>query len=589
MAFCPVAAAQNSRPVSQFNPASITLGQDAQYRVTLAVKSSAKFKPPTPDGLELTFLGPSQSMQSTYTNGKFETQVQTSFIFQARVKATGTYKVPAYSLKMEGETFRVPAATLTVLPPDGKTQVTLEEASFLKLVCPESPIYVGQVARCVLNLYVLTAFPDSRYNQPTQLGDAFSQGGMDAQGVQSAERINDLNYNKISWPVTFIPLKSGPQTIEYQMVVEITVPRTARPSRSSRNDIFERFFNDDFFGSRSQRQQLNLTTREITLAILPLPEEDQPESFSGAIGKFSATQSLSAEEMNAGDPLSLTLKISGQGNFERIQAPQIDVGQSWKTYTPKAEFSPRDSLNFRGSKTFEYVLIPQHEDIEHTPEIHFSYFDPELESYTEMVLPAATITVNPAPVGTATFTAITADSNGANVRLREKTLLPIELFPGTWVPTLRPAFLSPRFLGWQVAPLIFLSGLIYIRKRQLRLREDFHYARNLRAGKSMRKWLGKSKKAASTNDAEAFFAAAQRSIQESLSRHFNQSPDTLTQSEILEFLEWKEVESELVGEVGQFFQTADALKFAGAAADSPFLKERVKTLAKLVGQLSGMK
>ena len=82
---------------------------------------------------------------------------------------------------------------------------------------------------------------------------------------------------------------------------------------------------------------------------------------------------------------------------------------------------------------------------------------------------------------------------------------------------------------------------------------------------------------------------AQRSIQESLNRHFKQSPDTLTQSEILEFLESKEVESELTGEVGQFFQTADALKFAGAAADSPSLKEREKSLAKLVGQLTGLK
>ncbi len=577
-AFCQVAAAQQSRPVSQFNPASITLGQNAQYVVTLAVKSSRTFKPPVPAGLELTYLGPSQSSQSTYANGKFETRVQTSFTFQAKVQATGTYKVPAYSLKLEGKTYSVPAATLTVLPPDGKTQVTLEEAAFLKLVCPESPIYVGQVARCVLNLYVLTAFSGSRNTPPTQLGDAFAQGAVDEKGVQSGERIKDLNYNKVGWPVTFIPLKSGPQTIEYQMVVEITVPRTAR---SSRNDFF-----DSFFNPRSQRQQLNVTTREITLDILPLPEEGQPESFSGALGKFKATQSLSAEEMNAGDPLTLTLKISGQGNFERIQAPEIEVGQSWKTYTPKAEFSPRDSLNFRGSKTFEYVLIPQHEGIEQTPEIHFSYFDPELESYAEIAIPAVSITVNPAPVGTATITAIKAESNE---RFREKTLLPIELFPGNWVATLRPVFLRPQFLGWQAGPLIFLSGFIYIRKRQLRLREDFHYARNLRAGKSMRRWLAKSKKAASSDDAEAFFAAAQRSIQESLSRHFKQSPDTLTQSEILEFLDSKEVESELAGEVGQFFQTADALKFAGAAADSPSLKEREKSLAKLVSQLTGVK
>ncbi len=589
LVYCLEAEAQKSKSISQFNPASITLGQSSQYMVTLEVKSSARFKPPAPAGLELVFLGPSQSMQSTFVNGKFKTLVQTSFIFRASVKASGTYKVPAFTLKLEGENFRVPEATLTVLPPDGKSQVSLDEISFLKLVCPESPIYVGQVARCALNLYVLTAFPDARYNQPTQIGDAFAKGGMNEKGVQSGERVNDLNYNKIAWPVSFIPLKSGPQSIEYQMVVEIAVPRSNQQSRSSRNDIFDRFFNDDFFSFRNQRQQLNLTTREITLQISPLPEEGKPASFSGAIGKFKATQNISALEMNAGDPLTLTLEVEGQGNFERIQPPEMNVGQSWKTYTPKTEFTPRDSLNFKGSKSFEYVLIPQHEDIEHTPEIEFSYFDPELGTYSEISLPAVTVTVNPAPIGTATFTAIAPAANGATQRPREQTLLPMKLFPGAWVASLRPVFLSPRFLAWQAAPLILLSGIIFVRKRQLRLREDFFYARNLQAEKAMRKWLLKAKKAASKGDAEEFFAAAQRSIQESLSRHFKQRADTLTQSEILSFLESKEAGGELMEEVENFFQTADALKFAGASTDSPSLKEREKSLSRLVTHLANLK
>ncbi len=576
--------AQNTRGTSQFDPATVTLGQNANYVVTVEIKSGAKFTPPAPAGLELTYLGPSQSMQSTYSNGKFDTLVQTSFRFRATAQATGSYKVPAFTLKLEGKNFDVPEATFTVLPPDGKSQVSLDEVSFLKLVCPDTPIYVGQVARCALNLYVLTAFKDARFNPPIQSGDAFSQGGIDENGIKSGERIADLNYNKIAWPVTFTPLKSGLQKIEYQMLVEFTVPSANRQRRTSRNDIFGGFFN-----LREQRQQLNLTTKEITLNILALPEEGKPENFSGAIGHFKVTQNLSAEEMNAGDPLTLTLVVSGEGNFERIQPPEIEIGQDWKTYTPKVEFTPRDTLNFKGSKTFEYVLIPQNEEVNHTPKIEFNYFDSDAARYVEATLPSATVTVNPAPLGTATFTAISPLQNGSGQTPREKTLLAIQLFPGKWVATLRPIFTSPRFFAVQAAPLFLLGGIVFLRKRQLRLREDFYYARNLKAGKSMRKWLQNSKKAATANEPEAFFAASQRAIQESFSRHFKQRADTLTQSEILSFLESKDAGAELMNEVSNFFQTADAIKFAGSVAESPSLKEREKTLSQLVAQLTNLK
>ena len=579
---------------SNISPAAVTLGQTATYKVSIEGDDQPKrFNLPIVSDLELTYIGTSQSMHSSIINGRIKSVATRTYNFRTLANKTGTFIIPTYHLEIEGRRATVPAATLTVLPPDGKTNVTLEELAFLELEPYEGPIYVGQRARYKLNLFVLASITNVSFIDLTQKGDAFSQSEAPKAADTAGARRNNLNYQVYSFPVIVTPLKSGTHDIEYELPIEVTFPRQRSRSRSS---SFDRFFNDDFFGfgNLRDRRQLRPSTERVALEITPLPEEGKPTGFSGAIGLFSIKQNLSSKEVNAGDPITLTVEISGEGNFDRIQPLDVAVGDDWKTYSPKSNFVAQDEQNYSGTKTFEYVLIPESTTITASPTVNFSFFNPEDSEYVELTPKAIALKVNPAPP-TQTFVPLVANGSGrgepgsASRPVRERSILPIKLLPGRWVPAILPAFRSVDFYYAQMLPFLLLTGVYLIRKRQLRLSEDVDYARRRRAGKAMRNWLNKATAAAAGEDASSFFAFAQRAIQESLGRHFQSEAETLTLVELQQFFSSVEAPPELVEEVQQFFQESDAIRFAGSKSKERTLRQWNKTLTQLVAALSDLK
>ena len=106
----------------------------------------------------------------------------------------------------------------------------------------------------------------------------------------------------------------------------------------------------------------------------------------------------------------------------------------------------------------------------------------------------------------------------------------------------------------------------------------------------MRKWLKTAKEASSKNDFVAFFAAAQRAIQESVGKHFTCSASTLTLADLELFLASKNSNGTIVNEVREFFEAGDAVRFfSGNQAQEQTLRDWNRALLKLVAKLSALK
>ena len=58
---------------------------------------------------------------------------------------------------------------------------------------------------------------------------------------------------------------------------------------------------DDFFGM--QRKPVTLTAEPQTITVLPLPAENRPPTFNGAVGSFSMSVNASPTNVTAGDPI----------------------------------------------------------------------------------------------------------------------------------------------------------------------------------------------------------------------------------------------------------------------------------------------
>lgn len=580
---------------STINPNSITLGYTATYIVSIqAEKQPEVWLPPKVKDLEIDFIGTGQSMQISTINQNTKTIVTKKYNFRVRPKRTGRFIIPTYDLSIGRQKLMVPAAVITVNPPDGKQAADLEDLTFLELDKEEKPTYVGQNLKYVLKLFVHTGLTEVRAGELLQKGNAFSQREM-AQSTNSYGAIrNNLDYQVYEIPVSITPLKSGLQTLEFELTIQVVLPQQRQNSSSS---YFDEFFNRDFFsfGGFRERRNIAVSTGPVEVVVRMLPEEGKPKSFSGAIGQFSIKQTLSPIQLNAGDPLTLKVEITGDGNFDRIQPLQLKTGDQWKIYPPKSEFISGEKMEHSGKKIFDYILIPQSTDITQSPPIHFSFFDPETAQYVQLSDEQVALTIHPAThyISANTSVTQTATSNSetlATSRPPERNILPIQLLPGRWISSIQPTFKSPYFLSSQLIPLIILSGVYLLRKRQIRFRDDAFYARRLKTTQSMRKWLKTAKEASSKNDFVAFFAAAQRAIQESVGKHFTCSASTLTLADLELFLASKNSNGTIVNEVREFFEAGDAVRFfSGNQAQEQTLRDWNRALLKLVAKLSALK
>ena len=108
-----------------------------------------------------------------------------------------------------------------------------------------------------------------------------------------------------------------------------------------------------------------------------------PASFAGAVGSFTMTTDAKPKSVQVGDPFTVTAKISGRGNFDRVTAPTFEDEHGWHKYPPSANFKQDDDVGISGAKTFETVLSPN-ERKDHIPAQLFSYFDPVKEEYVTL-------------------------------------------------------------------------------------------------------------------------------------------------------------------------------------------------------------
>ena len=150
---------------------------------------------------------------------------------------------------------------------------------------------------------------------------------------------------------------------------------------------------DDFF-TRSER--FSLSTEPRTVEVLALPTAEKPASFTGAIGDFAMQVYTDRNQTQVGEPIMLSVEISGNGNFDRINGPIIPETADWRSYEPESNFQPRiaDSA-LLGTKRFDYVMIPKQAGTLEIPEMRFAYFEPGTQRYTQLSSPAIEIEVSP--------------------------------------------------------------------------------------------------------------------------------------------------------------------------------------------------
>jgi hypothetical protein len=369
--------------------------------------------------------------------------------------------------------------------------------------------------------------------------------------------------------------------VSVELPTTVTVhQRVQRPRTRSHNPFgdpfFDEFFNntffDSFFGSATQKE-IALSSQPSAVKILSLPADGRPASFTGAVGKFEVSAEAAPLQSAVGDPITLKVKLSGSGNFERANSPTLERNNEWKTYKPTAKFEPEDSVGFSGAKAFEQALVPLTSGKLVIPALAFSYFDPESKQYVTRLTQPLSVDVAPGQIAASiTPSAPIAHTSPAAQLSGEPGMAPNKLASGRFHSTLRPWFFNPWLAAGSLLPSLGLFALYYLMRRAQVLASDPRRALLNAAQRAVQEQVRLMESAATRGATSEFFTAARGALQNQLGVVWGLIPKTITLAE---------VNHRLNGEADGFrfvFELADEVAYTGRTFAAAELQKWYKVI-----------
>lgn len=554
------------------------------------------------DGLTIRNSGSSQQVQIV----NFDLQATTTYTYTVMPRREGEFTIPPQEVIVQGKRFRTPAVPIKVHPrgtsvprqaPPATSRVPLQpfqqatpppqpgirvptpppsalstprprpqptprlsnpdpsgenRPMFAELQLPKDEIFVGEIIPVVIRFYFSSYIPVEPRGMPQFGGDDFTAERLPEPDVER-ETINGRPYQVATFRTAIVPVKAGELEIPPATLTVLTQPQ---PDQMI-DDFFDRFLRGRGGNLRNfgVPQEVEVASNSATLTVKPLPVDGQPDDFTGAVGSFTLESSVSPERAQGGDPVTLTARISGRGNFNAMEAPLLRDDEGWRSYPPKETFDADDEIGFRGVKSFEYLLVAE-QDQKLTPAVGFSYFDPSKEEYVRLTAPPLAVDVQGATAPTPTPAAAAPATAAA-------TPTPEGESPG---PTIFPAlshrgasFLatasSPAFLWVNAAGAVaFVTLLGFLSWKKVTSGERGRCMQLKRS--ASRRLTAMGRQDISQDD---FYHEAIRFLQEEAGRSGSGIPDNPELSDILSV---RVVDETLASDVRRVFSRSEEVRYS---------------------------
>ena len=526
---------------------AIALGETATLSLTFEGGQPQTAPSPDVPGLQIVSAGNSQNF--SIVNGQMSSTVTVTFSISPR--KTGEFVIPAMTVDVNGQALTSQPLKLAVTQPNAPTAAEVSSGSqsaFMKLALPRQAVYDGEVLPARLDVYLRDDVQNFGNFQFTATpADGFAVGKM-AQGNRQQVQIGNRVYTDIPLSLALTATRHGPISVGPFTASAVIVV----PSPNQRRDFFGMFNN-------GEQRQITLASDTVTAQSLPLPAENKPANFNGAIGNYTLTVSAGPTNLAVGDPITVHVQIAGRGALDALTLPDQPAWRDFKAYPPTSKVEPSDNLGLQGTKTFEQIVTPQNTDVHELPAFSFSFFDPAAGSYRTLSEPPVTLVVHSAGAASAPMMAAVKT---ANPQAPPPDLLPIKEQLGKLTQTGPPLLTQPVFLTAQSVPVLaWLAALIW-RKRtdnlanNPRLRRQRHVARLVRDG------LNDLRRLATENKSDDFFATLFRLLQEQLGERLDCPASSITEAVIDERLARSGTPEATLAGLRELFQLCNQARYA---------------------------
>jgi hypothetical protein len=516
----------------------VAFGESVAFTITVSGAQSGP-QPAIPHIEGLTFAGPSINTSVSIVNGAISQSV--SLVYQITPTRAGEFTIPAIAVAVAGKTYNTEPIKLTIT--QGEAQPGAQQDLFARVRLDSPQVCLGQTAPLDVVLFARANVPLKGVGNFSCEADGL--GYRFLQNLKSGTRvINGETFNLHLIEGAISPTRTGKLTFGPCIIkAQIAVPRRGRGGWPFGDSLF-----DEMMGRVEVREQ-PVTLPEVPIEVMPLPAEGRPADFTGAVGQWNLEVAAKPTEVVVGDPITLTIKISGNGNIDTVSTPQLTGLDSFKTYDPTSK-TTKNELSTTGERLFQQVLIPKSTDAKELPAVQLSYFDPVAKAYR-------TATQGPIKLQVKASGSGAVVSGSTRERSPEKLGEDIVYLKGELGPV-ETGVSWPVFWMLNVTPVLALASAIGWKRRSDRLRGDVAYARRSRAARQARRML---ERAGSLDE-------VLRALQSYLGDRLNIPASGITAS-VAE-------ERQLPEKVREILEACDAARFAGVAADVAALKQRVE-------------
>jgi len=574
---------------------STTVGINDQFEVTFNfsgqnINGVRSFTPPNFKGFMI-LSGPNQSTSMQIINGAVSGSRSYSYYLQAQ--NVGKFTIGSAIINYNDKTFSTQPLTITVgkgSPKSSPQQQSSSDVSqkdiadnlFILATSDKEKVDLGDQVTVTYKLY-------TRLNIASQMQVA----KLPSYQELWAEEIsipNNITFSTEMYKgkqfrvgvlkkVALFPSRAGELSVT-PLVLDVPV-QIQQKKKGSGNNLFDDFFNDPFFNT-VQNVNYNAKSNTIKLYVNPLPFQNVPKSYNGAVGNYTLTSQINSTSTKANEPVTLKINITGSGNIQLLNMPELNLPPGFDKYDPKTSEQINRTGRINGTKTFEYLIVPRSSGKKEIPPVLFSYYNPEKSSYVTLSTPSYFIDVEQ---GSNSGSGNVAGYSKEEIKMLSQDIIYIKTSTGDLTRQGDSTIFGFGFWTAALLPLFLLSGLIIWKRRSDKLAGNLQLLRYQRAQKVARARFKTARNLMEANNQTGFYAEISQALFGYLEDKLHIPKAEISLDRAVVELQKKNIDGELINKLRDCTEKCQYARFAPGSDGDAAMNDMYNDLTKVIIEL----
>ena len=550
------------------------LNERLQISFTINKQGGDNFMPPSFKDFKV-LAGPMPAVSSANFNGQKFFKMTYSYVIQPKRK--GQLTISSASMDYEGFTLKTSPVKITVtnaieIPkdPNDPKYIASQNIHLIAEVSNPNP-YVGETISVIYKVFVDVTKVEVRNFQPSTepIFNGFLHQNVAIKKALPKDGSFQGKHHRyaIIKKVILTPQKSGKLTITpLEMEIGAAVP-------SGRRDIIGRL--------RTTSISYIASSGSRTVDVKPLPMNNKPDDFSGAVGDFDFEITTNKTKLKANEAAQIKVEVIGKGNLKMIDLPEFDIPEGLEKYEPEHKENIKTTINgFSGNTFDQYTVVPQYRGKYKIPPVSFMYFSLKERIYKTITSEEIIIDVPQGKIPTGKDDTNSIVKKDVLMDAKDIRFISVNsrLNP---IATHNDFFKSSLFYALLVLPLLSIPFGIFIGRKKQQRDSDVIGNKRRMADKLAKKYLSEAKK--QIGKKEAFYIALEKALHNYLKAQLHVETTDISKEKISELLQERSVDKNAIDEFIKVLDDCDYARYTPAS--NVMMQEEYKTARMVIAKI----